>query len=406
MHNTPVTTSSGPIWRAYVTIFLCVSGTALGAVASLNYIVDPYLTHQWNSPLLQRLRPTREKLIAWGKTYAVARLKPTVVYVGNSRTELGLPTRMPVFGDKVVFNSALSGASVGDAIRLVAHAAHMNRLDTVVWGVDAPSFSLIKGTSELEPELTDGAPFFFFRRALLNVKRGLTVDMTRDTVRLLRGNFGAVCHSSLVFYGQRDDACISDRIAGWGGTKDAIAPRLQEFNDGVGPTSAAMSAFDASIGALCQARTQVRLYINPTHALTLDALYWSGKWPAMEAWQRQLTAAAERRRASGCDVRLYDFSGYNSITSEAIPQVSLRREMVNYWEASHYRSTVGHLILNRIFGGPGRQAPDDFGVELANAMLPEHLGQMRAQRDLYHLEHAQETSFVKATLLAPRRLDP
>ncbi|MFM9437811.1 hypothetical protein ACFDR9_004901 [Janthinobacterium sp. CG_23.3] len=61
----------------------------------------------------------------------------------------------------------------------------------------------------------------------------------------------------------------------------------------------------------------------------------------MEAWQGALARLAERHRGAGCDLRLCDFSGFNSITTETIPQLSRRREMAHYWEASHYRSHVG-----------------------------------------------------------------
>ena len=191
--------------RHYVAVFCACVSVALALVSAINYRVDPYLLHQWDTPLLQRLRPTHEKLSVWGKTYAVARYRPAIVYIGNSRTEMGLPTSVQsVFAGKTVFNSAVSGASIGDAIRLAEHAARVSHIDTLVWGIDAPSFSMELGSAGLEPGLTDAGPAFFARRALLNLKRGLTVDMTHDTWRILNGSYGGVCLSSLALNGQRD----------------------------------------------------------------------------------------------------------------------------------------------------------------------------------------------------------
>ena len=391
--------------RRYVALFCGCAATALLLVASLNYLVDPYLLHQWDSPLLQRLQPTREKLSVWGKTYAVARYRPAVVYIGNSRTEMGLPAGMrDLFEGQRVFNSAVSGASVGDAIHLAEHAARVSHVDTMVWGIDAPSFSMEQGSAGIEPGLTEAGPAFFARRALLNVKRGLTVDMTHDSLRLLHGSFGSVCRSSLALHGQRDHLCFSDRIRGWGGTAPAMVPRLQEFGAGAGPTPDALQAFDATVGKLCRDGTRLRLYINPTHAMTMDVLYWRGKWPAMEQWQRDLTLLAERRRAQGCDLRLHDFSGFNSITSEAIPQFGGAREMRYYWEASHYRDNVGRMILSRLFaGGAGEPAPpDDFGIELTSRTLAAHQADMRAARDRFHAAFPQETAFVRKLITLPR----
>ena len=65
--------------RRYVGLFCACAAGALLLVSTVNYQVDPYLLHQWDSPLLQRLQPTREKLSVWGKTYAVARYRPAVV---------------------------------------------------------------------------------------------------------------------------------------------------------------------------------------------------------------------------------------------------------------------------------------------------------------------------------------
>ncbi|HYE40412.1 MAG TPA: hypothetical protein VEB23_10795, partial [Ramlibacter sp.] len=244
--------------RKYLAVFCGVSTLAVGSVASLNYVVDPYLIHQWGTPEVQRLRPPREKLSAWGKTYAIARYRPAVLYLGNSRTELALPAPHPAFGDAPVFNGALSGASLGDMVAMARHATALGPLDTVVWGIDAPSFSLVLGTLDFDRELVASGGAYLPRRALLDVKRALTLDMTLDSVSLLRGSFGSVCRSNLAFHGQRDASCIADHMQGWGGTAAAVRPRLSEFVRGEGPTDGALAAFDAALGDLCRGGTRVR----------------------------------------------------------------------------------------------------------------------------------------------------
>ena len=387
--------------RRYLVCFLACVGLVLGAVSFLNYQVDPYLLHQWDSPLLQRPRQLNEKLGAWAKTYAVARYRPAIIYIGNSRTEMGLPTRVrALFDGKRIFNSAVSGASIGDAIRLAEHAARVSRVETMVWGIDAPTFSLDRGAARVEDSLTGAEHGFFARRALVNLKRGLTLDMTQDSVRILTGHAGDTCRSNLAVYGQRDETCTLKGIKHWLGTKDAIPVRLQEFGDGLGPTPPSTPALDTSIGKLCRSGTRLRLYINPTHALTLYALYWRGKWDAMQAWQRGLVQLVERHRAQGCDVRLHDFSGFNSITSEATPLVSGKSDMHYYWEVSHYRDNVGRLILARLFGGD-TPAPADFGVELTQASIDAHQAATRAARERYRVEHAREAAYAQRVLDGP-----
>ncbi|OEZ87283.1 hypothetical protein JAB6_12150 [Janthinobacterium sp. HH104] len=387
--------------RRYLVCFLACVFLVLGGISLLNYQVDPYLLHQWDSPLVQRPRQLNEKLGAWAKTYAVARYRPAIIYIGNSRTELGLPTGVrALFDGKSIFNSAVSGASIGDAIRLAEHAARVSRVETMVWGIDAPTFSLDMGAARVEDSLTGARHGFFAQRALVNLKRGLTLDMTEDSVRILTGNAGDVCRSNLARYGQRDETCTVKGIRHWLGTKDAIPVRLQEFGDGQGPTPPSIPAFDASIDKLCSSGVRLRMYINPTHALTLYALHWRGKWDAMQAWQRSLVRITERHRQQGCDVRLVDFSGFNSITTEATPLVSGKPDMHYYWEVSHYRDNVGRLILARLFGGD-TPPPADFGVELTQANVDAHHAATRAARDRYRVEHAREAAYTERVLDGP-----
>ena len=401
-----MTDHASAAWRHYVAIFCTCSAVTLGAVATLNYRVDPYLIHQWNTPEVQRLQPGRERLSAWGKTYALARLRPRIVYIGNSRTELGLPTQTDVFGGQQAFNSALSGASLGDTIAMVRHAATVSRLDTVVWGIDAPSFSMEIGNTDFDRELVSSGSFYLWKRGLIDLKRALTMDMTMDSIRLLRGTFGHLCHSSLAYYGQRDEVCVWDRINGWGGTQAAILPRAREFVRGAGPTAEAFDALESTVATLCRAGTRLRLYINPTHAMMADVWYWAGRWASLESWETGLAAMAAQHRDDGCDVRVYDFSGFNSVTSEPVPQASGRRDMLNYWETSHYRVNVGHMILARMFASTASAIPADFGVELTPAALARHLQQLNADRERYHTEHPTETAMARAVAAASEKIPP
>lgn len=387
---------SQPNWRNYLAILCGGSGVVIGAMLVMNYVVDPYLIHQWDTPEIMRLRPARERLSAWGKTYALARFNPSVLYLGNSRTELGMPTRLPLFAGMDVFNGALSGASLGDTVAMAQHAFAVSRPGTVVWGIDAPSFSMEVGNTDFDRALVAHGHFYRWRRTLLDLKRGLTMDMTRDSLSQLMGTFGAVCHSSLAFRGQRDEVCMrNSRIGGWAGTRAAVVPRTREFVRGAGPTRAASDALAQAVDAMCDAGARVRLYINPTHAMMEDALYWAGKWPAMERWQTGLAAMAERQRGSGCDVRVYDFSGFNSVTTEAIPQATRREQMANYWEPSHYRVNVGRMVLGRMFADAATAIPADFGTELTPDIMPAHLAAVRAAREHYHVLHALETAMAR-----------
>lgn len=349
----------------------------VAGVAGANYVLDPYLIHQWDTPQVQRLRQPVEKLNAWGKTYAIAAYRPDTIYLGNSRTELGLA--VPAGSDTRVFNAALSGSTLGDAIRMLGHARQVGPVRRVIWGLDAPSFTLSQGNGELESGLLARDGGYFARRAFMDLQRAVSIDMTRESLAILRGQSETVCHASLARYGQRDGACMRHRIAVWGGTGAVTGARTREFLRGEGPADNAMPALGESIRSACD--LSWRLYVNPTHAMTIDAWYRAGKGALYEAWLAALAGLGRELRAAGCDVRIYDFSGFNSVTSEAIPRAGDRSDMQNYWETSHYREAVGDAILARLAGGPA--AGDSFGIELLPETIDARIAGLHASRAAY-----------------------
>lgn len=382
--------------RTYLAIFCGASALGIAMVATLNYVVDPYLIHQWGTPEVYRLRPPIEKLSAWGKTYAIARYRPVVLYLGNSRTELALQARQPGFGGAPAFNAALSGASLGDMAAMASHAMSLSPLHTVVWGLDAPSFTTEQGALDFDRGLIADGGRYLPTRALLDIKRSLSFDMTWDSVSEVRGSFGQICRSSLAFYGQRDKDCVIEHMRAGGGTAAAVPVRLGDFARGKGPTPAAMRLFDSTLGELCKGKTRVRLYINPTHASMHVALHAAGRWQQMEEWQRALTHTVAKNRTRQCDVRLFDFSGFNPVTTEPLPQTSGKSEMHYYWEPSHYRANVGSMVMQSMFGGTARRhTPAGFGVELTPRNIAAHQREQRGARDRYMWTHPVEVHIAR-----------
>ncbi|HSV52250.1 MAG TPA: hypothetical protein VLJ57_09055 [Burkholderiaceae bacterium] len=389
----------------YLAIFAALVFGSMAAILFLNYSLDPFLTHQWETPHVQRLQPVGEKLAPWGKTFAVHKYQPQVLYVGNSRTHWALPADPKFFNAKRVFNGGIAGGSLADAISLLRHARVASRLDTVVWGVDYWEFSLDGGHPDFTPELVASDTSYWLRRTVLDLKRALSFDMTVASLDLLAGRTEAVCRSSLAFHGQRDEACIVRNMIDRGGVskvlfKDVLA--VKGVNNKAMP---AMPAFRGAIGELCQAGIRVLIYVNPLHAITLENFYRRGFGGELDAWKRQLVRVASEAQEQGCDIGLFDFSGFNSVTSETVPDVSGRASMRNYWEGSHYRTVVGRQILARMTKVEEDTVPIDFGTRLVPGNLEDHLGRIRIDRERYRREHGQELDLLEKWF-GPNKQEP
>ncbi len=112
----------------------------------------------------------------------------------------------------------------------------------------------------------------------------------------------------------------------------------------------------------------------------------------IDNWKRAMVEANEEEAglAGRAPFPLWDFSGYNSVTTERLPDAGeIEQIMYGYWEGSHYSDAVGVRILDRIFG-EGSQRGDDFGLQLTSANIDAHLEQIRRGGARYRLAHATE----------------
>lgn len=383
--------ASAYVFKRYNSVFFI----SVFFIFSISYLVDPYLIHQWDSSLLNRLRPFKEKLSPWAKTYAIARYQPNILYLGNSRTEVGLPTATPLITEEKVFNAALSGATLRDSIAILNHAAHFNHLKHVIWGIDFFTFNLDNGNTDFIEELVAKNDFYLGSRFLIDLQRSLSMDMMSDAVRQLTGRFGAVCYSSLKQFGQRDPVCVNENLKSRGGVEKAIPADVEEANiKSFKQTDQTVEVFNETLSKFCQQGIQFSLYINPYHALLSEVIYLNNRWENLEAWKLNLIKVVAELKQKDCKIALIDFSGFNAITTETIPLISGLPAMHYYWEASHYRINVGNLILDRLFGNKSDLIPGDFGMDLNVNTINEYLADQRAKRDIYQTVHAKEIQLV------------
>ncbi len=378
------------LWTLSGAVVLLLSG-----ITTLNYVVDPYLIHQWNTPLINRLYPGWQKLTPWVKTYAASRYKPEVIYLGSSRAEAGLPTQVDLFPGKRVFSLTLSGGSLGDAMAMLKHTSVFNRPEIVVWGLDyGYLFSEGIGNTDFDRTLVAQSSLYPLWRTLLNIKRSMSMDMTNETIAVLRGKSEQACVSTLAVFGQRPSPCKDYTMAIEGGTAKAFDVVLKGNSGEEKPKfDRAFQKLDSVINDFCSQGTAFRFFVQPIHAL--DELYHSKPWQDMENWKRALVKIIDKHKQSGCDIRLMDFSGFNSITTEEIPQATGKATMQNYWEQAHYRPVVGKKILFKLFSPTPQNVDSDFGVDLNAADIGAHLDKVRQARDQYCATHPKETALLK-----------
>ena len=138
-------------------------------------------------------------------------------------------------------------------------------------------------------------------------------------------------------------------------------------------------------------------FVSPVHARQLEAVVQLGLQSTYERWLRDVALAIDRANADPATIKpasLWYFAGYNSVTTEDVPEPGQQtRAMRFYLNSNQYTPTVGELMLNRIFGtGP---APTDFGHPLTPATVDGILFDLQEGRAQYANRYPDEVADVE-----------
>ncbi len=364
----------------------------LGGTVAINFAVDPYgLNRVLSLDGFNRHKPRAEMQVHLAKVRGVAAARPGALVLGNSRAEIGIDPQHPAWpaDARPVYNLAIPGSGVGSAAAHLRHALTVSRPGLVVLGLDFLDFRYAGGGDAAAPSprllgngvpaaerlrrwLADQASTLLSLDALLDSARTVAAQRTPHVGDLRADGFNPLNeYTELVadeghfgLFRQRDLENLRGYLAG---------PKTVRAADGTpSPAFAALQ----EIVALCQREgIALRLFIHPYHGHLLEAFHQAGLWPAFEDWKRELV------RTLPADVPLWDFGGYDRVTTEPVPaRGDTRTAMRWYWEGGHYKKAAGDLILERVLGAV---PADGFGVRLDAGGLEARLAAIRDARPAY-----------------------
>ena len=391
---------------AYIRILTLTTALGLAIVILFNVIVDPYGVT--DSGVFDA-KPYASSQVRMFKAYGITRTEPRTIAIGNSRVEVGLDPasdQWPV-EYRPVYNLGIPGAGVYASRRFLQHAIAHRPPEIVVFGLDFMDF-------RAEPFRSPSAENPFDRRFLVRE------DGSNNGARR-----SAVLHDWLVSAASLD--ALLDSVGTLRQRSDPKAPNLTKY--GFNPlreypayvrSAGHFTLFKqrdlenlrayfrrpwritsedgeparafkdlASILELCR-KHEIRLYlyIHPVHAHLNETIRIAGLWPAFEEWKRKVTGLVEANNAlypRQPPIELWDFSGYSPVTTEVVPEKGDFRPMRWYWEAGHYKSSLGELVLQRMLHRTELPAlaETSFGVRINARNIDAHLARIREERQAY-----------------------
>ena len=357
-------------------IFVSLPVTGVGVI---NWLIDPQ--DVFNTPNylgINNVKPDKDKNDRLFKAIDITRIRPKIIIVGSSRAKQGINPEYTVFDQSAgVYNLALNGPNFYEVRKYIEHAIY-NQPDIkeIVLGIDFFMFNAH----------IDNQPTFSESRL---EKKHLTLD---DAIKVLF-SFDTLNNSKDTVIASKNQKPIDDNYGenGFMPNRNADKPEnMWRFNQSIKLYFTLHSNYEfseqywldfAEVVALCQKNNiKLRVFISPSHATHWESIYITNRWKVFEEWKRKIVQLTP----------VWDFSGYNSVTTE-----SIKNKMDNYVDNSHYTPEIGNLILNRIFNYKTSQVPNDFGVLLTTDNIDFHLENVRQQRQKWVNNNPETVNLVK-----------
>ena len=366
-------------FKVYNWIFFITAFVPMLSVGLFNWAIDPYdlfNTPNWWGVNHEKIKKDNNDRLF--KTADIIRLKPTVILMGSSRTKQGLnPEHPAIKNNRLAYNLAINGPNAYEVRRYIEHAiANQPDLEQIILGID---FFMFNSSLENQPSFEEkriGKKYIIPTDAINALFSIDTFNISRDTITA-----SLKTEDKNNSYGE--NGFMPNRNVDDGGTKWRFGQSIKlyfELHSDYQFSQQYWSDFIKIVELCRQNNIDLKAFISPAHATQWESIKVTGKWDIFEQWKRELVKITP----------VWDFSGFNSVTTEAI-----KPKMNNYVDNSHYSPTIGNLILDRIFDYQSESIPQDFGILLTADNIEKHLSQIKRDRLLWVESHPDEVKLVR-----------
>lgn len=426
--------------RSYVLMVLLVAALAPVSTAAFNLAVDPY---DFRGMLgITAIDPNRINLFGpeapvrpeWlGKTFNVRWYQPDTVVFGSSSAGSLLASEAvrshpeKKFGARI-FHFSVAGPSIGALKLYFLHTAALLPPKQAVLELQFFMFNADR-YKPTDQSFLD-APFAQrsdydrrFRETMLQMS--VETRTTRDSIdmMLIRAQTGwtmSRIESELAAFGaQPAPAPAPASVAPPLVTPDEFRRQFTAvdraiyagifhhkpnikfiFTDDTG-----YDTFDDLKDILYEARRRgikLRVYLAPSHVRMYEMITHDGHWALFEEWKRRVARIVADDAAQHPDdpITLWDFAGYNSITTEPFPTAPAPTlALTHFLDTVHWNASTRDLLVDRLFNyDDGRAVPDDFGVRLTPRNVEAVIASARRAKAEYEAAHKAELDELRAVM--------
>ena len=394
----------------YLSAWIWSTFALLLTIALVNVVIDPYgLFHVVDAPGVNRIKSQASERGLLFKRAGVERMRPNALVLGNSRAEIGFDPESAVWPASVrpAYNLGIPGSGIGAVAHEFARTLRIGTPKLVIVGLDFVDFRVDPSSDDRFSESPPGADRLSWVRDRASAI--LTMNAFLDSLATVKAQHETYPTglTSAGFNPKQDYVGIAKREGYY-----AMFRQRDQENAGSytrGPKSIYQAGgrpgpgFGAVENIIALARTngvQLRLIIYPYHAHTLMLFHLADLWPAYEDWKRELTKRVDNASRT-MDIELWDFTGFSPYATERVPRPGdTTTEVEWYWEAGHFKKSLGDRVLARLFGV--YEDDDTWGCPLNGSNLEQHLREQRAEREHYERDHPDDVRELAALVTMAR----
>ncbi len=391
--------------KSYLQISGILMLTAIITTVSFNWFMNPYgIYHSPEIDGINKRKPLFAGQLRLAKAWTIYKRKPDAIILGSSRSECGLDPNHPGWKNaQDVYNLAISGGNMYEALRYFQHAHALKPQKKVVLGLDFRMFNIFeKGGAGgfkdsrlvVKADGSVNSEFSIFEKFIMLA----SMDVLRDSMKTFKKQDRDLHYLPNGKVSWKVNAKQNNKLGGY--HKAFRATEKKNMNqiwfqrpnqyDFIHPNTG-QSSFDYLRGLLDTAyrdNIDLRMLVSPSHARLWEALHAVGLWSKFEQWKQEVVTINEQqaKKYGKQPFPLWDFSGYNTYTTETITD-----NMKWYWESSHYKQELGNIVLDSVFE---RKIADDFGVLINTKNIDKHLADIRIKQQQYRKDHPFDAAEV------------
>jgi hypothetical protein len=352
-------------------------GTAVllfaGSVIAINFLVDPYGIH--GTPRVSGVNEFKVDInprVRLLKKYQPNREEYDTLIVGKSRVEMGLNPRHSCFIDQgmQVYNLGIPGAELTTQFSYALNVIYEQPIKRVYLSVDFTDYIstqldrvtsrpvyMSTGNGSLK-YLPDGSlnPDFWLVRLQDNLRSLFSLDAFFSSLKTVSTQGSGASDRDESGFNPGQDFTEMVRVEGPRALFDQKQQEIEKkygrtwyIRDEKGRPSVAFGDLAEFLQVVTGRGIAVTLFSNPVHENYWDVMSRNGHIALYEDWLEIMTALV--REQNSAELVFWNFSGDSAYIHEAVPDHNAMSGPLQwFWEPSHYRSTLGDIMIETMLG--------------------------------------------------------